>query len=85
MTTIFQIFRVLFVAFLIAFLIGGATVIVVQTIGVFLLSEAVVTGATQNIAPWAFVFATLCAVSAFVLRYSPENRAARDNGGQGTQ
>ncbi|ANE04547.1 hypothetical protein [Corynebacterium crudilactis] len=72
MNSIFKLFRVLFVVFLVSFLIGGTLIVGVQTVGVIMLNEGIVTSATRNIAPWAFVAATLCAVCAFVLRYSPD-------------
>lgn len=78
MNSIFKLFSVLFAVFLVAFLIGGTLIVGVQTVGVILLSEDLVTGATRNIAPWAFGSATLCAVCAFVLRYRPARTARSD-------
>lgn len=80
MNVVQKIFRMLFVLFLTAFLIGGALIVAVQTVGVVALSESIVIGAKDVIAPWAFISATLCAVCAFVLRYSTSHKPGDEAG-----
>lgn len=58
--------------FLAAFLIGGVAIVGVQALGLFTLSNELVTGATKSIAPYAFWASTLCAVCAFILTYAPK-------------
>ncbi|WBT08701.1 hypothetical protein PAB09_12735 [Corynebacterium sp. SCR221107] len=69
---IFKLVRVLFYLFLAAFLIGGVAIVGVQALGLFTLSNELVTGATKSIAPYAFWASTLCAVCAFILTYAPK-------------
>lgn len=77
MNQIFFIFRLLFVCFLVVFLIGGCALVGMQAIGLIVGSGTVITSAKEMLAPWVFGAATLCAVTAFVLGYRPETRAAK--------
>lgn len=77
MNPFFKLFKALFLIFLALFLVGGLFVVLVQTVGLITLDGEQITNVKKTIAPWVFGCATLCALSAFVLSYSPEARAAR--------
>lgn len=74
MAAIMKIVRTLFYIFLTAFLVGGVAIVSLQALGVLFLSNALVTGATEAIAPYAFWACTLCAVCAFILTYQNEDK-----------
>lgn len=77
MNYFFKLFKVLFLVFLVAFLVGGLCIVLVQTVGLFTLDGERISQVKDTFAPWVFACATLCALSAFVLSYSREARAAR--------
>lgn len=77
MNPFFKLFKYLFVFFLATFLVGGLVIVLSQTVGLIMLDGERITAVKENIAPWVFGAATLCAICAFVLGYSPEARRAR--------
>lgn len=77
MNPFFKLFKFLFLFFLATFLVGGLIIVFSQTVGLFMLDGEMITMVKKTIAPWVFGAATLCAICAFVLSYSPEARASR--------
>ena len=77
MNIIFSLIQKLFFLFMALFLIGGVAIVATQIFGVFAQSGEIVTGVNNWLAPVTFACATLCALCAFVLNYSPAARAQR--------
>ncbi|GAA1180164.1 hypothetical protein CGLAUT_12035 [Corynebacterium glaucum] len=77
MNAFFKLFKYVFLFLLVTFLVGGLLIVLAQTAGLFMLDGGLITTVKKSLAPWVFAAATLCAMSAFVLSYSPEARASR--------
>lgn len=68
--------EILFWISLVAFLALGTLIVFGQLLGVVILSPGLVNGAASALNWSAFSSATVCALTAFALQYSPQENSA---------